>query len=283
MERQAFEQYNNKIVLKATYFALAVSIVLSISKFLNYFLTGSVAIQASALDSLLDMAVSLANFAAIKMTQKKPNSRFPYGYDKLAALIAFLQVILVGFLAIYLLKECFEKLQGNNTIHDFGYGVAIICFALFLNTLLVIYQSMVIKKTGSLVIKADMLHYKTDFFTNFAILVGLICVEKLGVYWLDPLVGMLSGAYLLTAVYSLCKTSLASLLDMGNKEKSSDICAYLNKNGVNIEKENLLFLFTGTKNKICVILDKKLIEKIDSINALSVNHIKNCVIEFKIK
>lgn len=278
-----FEESNNKLVLSATYAALSVAFVLSISKFLNFYLTGSVAIQASALDSLLDIAVSFANFIAIKMTQRKPDARFPYGYDKIAALIAFLQVILVGVLAIYLFAECIEKLKTAGEIHDFGYGVSIICFALALNTVLVAYQSKIVKKTGSLVIKADMLHYKTDFFTNLAILLGLICVKMFDVHWLDPIVGMLSGVYLMTAVYSLCKTSLSSLLDMSNKTRSNQIVRYLNENGCHVEKGDVWFLFTGTKNKVCVTLEKNTISSADNIRALLQKHTRNCAVEIKAK
>jgi divalent metal cation (Fe/Co/Zn/Cd) transporter len=82
--------------MRATYFAMIVSSILCITKFLNYFITNSVAIQASALDSLLDITVSFANFITIRFTQKKSNAKFPYGYDKIASLVAFLQVILVS-------------------------------------------------------------------------------------------------------------------------------------------------------------------------------------------
>ena len=224
---------SNRSILKATYFAMSVSFILALVKFLNYYITGSTAIHGSALDSLLDIGVSFANFLAIKITQRRANESFPYGYDKIASLIAFLQVIFVAFLAFFLFEECFEKLINNDShVHAFGYGVIVILFAMLLNTVLVWYQSRVVKLTGSLVIRADMVHYKTDFFTNFAILVGLFAVKYLEVQWLDPIVGMISGIYLLFAIYQLGATSLSSLLDVNNKELKKDVIKFLQSHDI---------------------------------------------------
>lgn len=282
---EKIETRNNKKILKATYFAIAVSIILSSVKFLNYFITGSVAIQASALDSLMDIAVSLANFITIKITQKKATRLFVNGFDKIAALVALFQVILIGLLSVYLIMECLEKFNQNVPLEKFGYGIMIIIFALFLNTLLVAYQSKVIKQTGSLVIKADMLHYKTDFFTNLTILVGFIFGHFMRIYWLDPLLGLIASVYLLFAVGSLLKTSIFSILDVNDKEKSLMIFNYLNKNQINISQEDVSVLFTGTKTKICLNLNQNELEhiNIEDIKTMLQNYMKNSIITITLK
>lgn len=272
----------NSYVTRATYAALAVSITLSFVKFLNYFVTGSVAIQASAIDSLMDIGVSFANFIAIKLTQRKPNSLFPFGYDKIASLIAFGQVILVACMAFYLLVECAEKLTQPEHIEHFGFGVIVIGFALFLNTILVWYQSKVVKKTGSLVIKADMFHYKTDFFTNFAILAGLFFVWAFNIHWLDPLIGSISGIYLLVSIFDLFKTSLGSLLDTSDRKLAKSVHQHLEKNGIIIAPENIAVIFTGTKHKVEINCDKLSIDNTEKINKLLDGYISNSIVEVKV-
>lgn len=273
------ESISNRSIIKATYFALVVSTILCIIKFLNYAITNSVAIHASALDSLLDITVSFANFITIKLTQRKSNAKFPYGYDKIASLVAFLQVILVSALAFHLFFECLEKLQNKNELHDIGYGIFILIFSLILNTGLVLYQSNVVKKTGSLIIKADMLHYKTDFLTNIAILVGLLFVKAFEIYWLDPLVGLVAAIYLFYAVFALAKTSLNSLLDTNDIEQSNNIIFHLNDNNIDTKNINVIFCFTGTKSKISIkvqSLDEELVNKIKTTIYTKFN---NCIVE----
>lgn len=276
---------NNKLILKTTYFAMTVSIILSITKFLNYFITGSVAIQASALDSLLDIAVSFANFIAIKITQRKANELFPRGYDKIAALVALLQIILVGFLAFYLIEECIEKIYNPCEIHGFGYGIAIIAFALVLNTFLVLFQTKVVRQTGSLVIKADMLHYKTDFFTNLSIILGLTFAHFFNITWLDPVVGLISAIYLFFALGSLFKTTTFCLLDINDKKESRLIAEHLNKHDIKIEKKDVYILFTGTKKKVHLSIDKQMLNTVDleEVKGLVQVLVKNSTIEFNIK
>lgn len=273
------EERNNQLTKNATYFALCVSIVLSTVKFANYFLTGSLAIQASALDSLSDIAVSFANFVAIKLMQRKSSSLFPNGYDKIAAVVALCQIILVAFLASFLLHECFEKLTNPTPVEEFGYGVLVITLALILTTALVLYQRMVVKKTGSIVIKADMIHYKTDFFTNFAILAGLFCMWAFDVCWLDPLIGILSAIYLLSAVVSLLKTSVASLLDMGSPKLAENISAILKDHKINIKSQDIAIFFTGTKNKIRIKVHKEDVEMVQQIRNVLIKQFHNALVE----
>lgn len=279
IENKHIENHNT-LITRATYAAMSVAIVLSIVKFLNYHLTGSVAIHGSALDSLLDIAVSVANYIAIKVTQRKPNRRFPYGYDKIAPLVALLQVILVAFLAGYLLLECWCKLQGHHELHDFGYGVAIIVFSLVLNTVLVMYQTMVVKKTGSLVIKADMLHYKTDFFTNLAILLGLIFVHLFDIYWLDPVVGALSAVYLISAICVLTKSSVSALLDMNDTKHAQRIINHLNENGFKFDHDTCYCFFSGTQMKLSLTVDSS---QADASNLKKLESLLNGKYSFDIK
>jgi len=274
------KEKHDKLVTRATYAAMSVAVVLSIVKFLNYQLTGSVAIHGSALDSLLDICVSVANYIAIKAVQRKPNRKFPYGYDKIAPLAALLQAILVAFLAGYLLLECWHKLQGNHELHKFGYGVAIIIFSLVLNTLLVMYQTMVVKKTGSLVIKADMFHYKTDFFTNLAILLGLVFVHFFDIHWLDPLVGALSAVYLISGVFGLAKSSISALLDVNDTKRAQHIIKYLNDNGFNFDNDTLYCIFSGTEMKVLLTLDSS---NINESNIKKLNKLLSKKYSFDIK
>ena len=106
-------------------------------------------------------------------------------------------------------------------------------------------------------------------------------------HWLDPIVGMLSGAYLLTAVYSLCKTSLSSLLDMSDRRKSAQITRYLNEFDINVTTDDVCFLFTGTKNKICVSIkistEKDFVSKAKIVRQLLQKHTKNCVVDITTK
>jgi ferrous-iron efflux pump FieF len=256
-----WEIEGNKKIKKAAYFALGTATILAILKFVNFFLTGSLAIQASALDSLMDVGVSMANFFVIRLTQRARSKSFPFGFDKAAALIAFLQVLLVGSLSAYLVSECYEKFFSPSIIPPNSYfGMIIIFFAFLMTTALVLYQRIVVKETGSLIIKADMLHYKTDLFANVGLLVGLGCMWFFGFGWLDPLIGGLASLYVLFATISLGWDALSSLLDMNNLKLVDKVHNVLISNKIDLEKKDIHVLFSGTRTRvnINICLDKVL-------------------------
>ena len=242
---------NNVMIRKATLYALLVSGFLCVLKFANCFVSGSLAIQASALDSLMDIGVSLANYFVMRLTQRVKNSYFPYGYDKIAALIAFLQVLLIGSLSGWVIKECFDKFANSSSdVPNSLAGSLIIIFSLFTTLFLVRYQSKVIKKTGSLIVKADMLHYKTDLFTNFGILIGCMFIWLLGFNWLDPLIGCFASVFVLFSTVSLGWDSISSLLDMNNLKLVDKVHLALFEKGYKFEKKDIAVSFSGTKTKI---------------------------------
>jgi len=71
---------------KATVVATATGASLAIVKFAIGLMSGSVALLASAIDSLLDMLISLFNFFAIKKSEENPNDEFQYGKGKIQAI-----------------------------------------------------------------------------------------------------------------------------------------------------------------------------------------------------
>lgn len=247
-------------VLNATYLALTVSIILSILKFGNYFLTNSVAIESSALDSLMDVGVSFANFLAIKLTLRKTSSKFPKGLDKISALVAVFQVVLVSVLSFHLIHECYEKLFHLHPLEDLGNSYIIILIALLLNTILVAYQSKVVKETNSMIIKADMLHYKTDFLTNISIIIGLFFMNNFGIYWLDPVIGFVASFYLLFSVVFLLRDSIFTLLDGNDVSEQECVFQFLKKNNFEVELSDIYVSFSGIKN-FCEIKVKQNDEK----------------------
>jgi len=69
---------NSNLVRKAPLVATSIAFILSIVKFVVWILSGSVALLSSAMDSLLDMGVSVFNYFAIKFAQTPADEDHPY-------------------------------------------------------------------------------------------------------------------------------------------------------------------------------------------------------------
>ncbi len=78
---------------------------------------------------------------------------------------------------------------------------------------LVQYLLKIAKETDNLVIKADALHYKTDLWSNAAVLVALALVYVTGLDWIDALFGIGIGIYIIYSAYEIIVEGIEILLD----------------------------------------------------------------------
>lgn len=198
---------------KATLISSLTASVLICVKFVVGILSGSVAILASAIDSLLDLCISLFNLYAITKSEQPANSHFNYGKGKIESLAAVIEGSVICASGVFVLYQSLKKLLLGNALNYLPYSVGVMVFSVLLTTSLVLYLSAVAKKTNNLVIKADALHYKTDVLSNLAVLFALLLVYFTGLSEFDALFGIGIGIYIIYSAWTLLKSGVLILLD----------------------------------------------------------------------
>src|SRR5699024_10741582 len=98
--------------------------------------------------------------------------------------------------AIFLMISGISHLFHAQTVTHAPIGIAVMVFSLLLTLGLVLYQSYVIKKTDSVAIRADQLHYRSDILLNVGVLVAIALAWQ-GVLWADAVFAILIGGYIL--------------------------------------------------------------------------------------
>lgn len=204
---------HKKLIQIASLSAILTAGILVISKFIAWTQTGSLSIQASLIDSLLDALTSLINFFVIRQALKPADEDHRFGHGKAEALGGLVQTAFITGSAVWLLTDAFQHLLHSEPIVDVGIGNTIMVLAIILTSFLIAFQRYVIKKTNSLAISADSLHYQTDLLTCVGILIGLNLTSYFNVWWLDSLIGMGIGAYILLTSYQIGMRSLNILMD----------------------------------------------------------------------
>lgn len=86
-------------------------------------------------------------------------------------------------------------------------------FSLLITGIIVFLLQSVSKKTKSLIIKADLIHYKMDFLTNGGILLTLVLVKRTGISFLDPLIAIGIAIYILYGCKSILREGFDLLMD----------------------------------------------------------------------
>ena len=204
---------------KATVVSSSVAAVLTLIKLIIGFASGSVAVLASAIDSVLDMFVSIFNYFAISNSEKPADKTFNYGRGKTEALASVIEGTIITISGLFLLYQAAKKAMSNEVSQLLETSIIIMLITLVITISLVLYLNYVAKKTNSMVIKADALHYKTDVFSNGAVLISLILVSLTGYEIIDVIVGGGIALYIIYSAYSLIHEGILVLLDRAVDEE----------------------------------------------------------------
>lgn len=193
--------------------SLTLATVLALAKLVAAVATGSLAVLSSLIDSLADIVASAITFVSVRISQQPPDRSHRFGHGKAESLSALAQAALVAGSATFVLIDATRRLSRPEPIAATGLGVAVMAFAIVTTLLLVAFQRHVIKVTGSQAISADSLHYRADLLTNLSILGSLVLVGRLGLVWLDPIVGALVALYLGWHAFAIGRDAVEVLMD----------------------------------------------------------------------
>lgn len=205
---------------KVPLIATGVSIILAIVKFIVWILTWSVLILSSALDSILDIAVSIFNYIALKISLSPADREYNYGKWKIEWIAAVIEWSIITLSGAFIIYESIDKLINKNTISDIDIWIYVIIFSIIVVFFLVLYLSHFAKKTNNLVIQSDLMHYKTDLITNWVIIISLTIIYFTKFYVIDFILWILAWIYIIKEALELSKKWIDVLLDKSLEERS---------------------------------------------------------------
>jgi ferrous-iron efflux pump FieF len=198
---------------RATYASLAVALILIVVKTAAWFLTDSVSVMSSLLDSSLDAAASLVNLLAVRQALTPADHEHRFGHGKAEPLAGLAQAAFIAGSAVLLAMEAIPRFANPQPVTHGEIGIVVMLFSIGLTIALVTYQRRVIRLTGSVAIDADSLHYRGDLLLNGSVILSIVLSMWLGWKMIDPLFGLLVGAYILYSAGKIMLLSLDRLMD----------------------------------------------------------------------
>ena len=193
--------------------SVVVATLLIVAKAAAWLTTGSISLLSTLIDSALDLAASLINLIAIRQAIQPPDKEHRFGHGKAEPLAGLAQAGFVCGSAGFLLVHAGERLVRPASISNTEVGYAVMALSIALTVGLVLYQRFVVRRTGSLAISADSLHYSADLLTNLSVIVALVLSTQLGWVWADPLTAIAIGVFILYSAWQILKQSLNLLMD----------------------------------------------------------------------
>jgi ferrous-iron efflux pump FieF len=202
-----------RLMRQATTAAVAVGTGLALAKLAAFLMTGSVAMLSTLIDSLLDICASLVNVLAVRHALQPADREHRFGHGKAESLAGLGQSVLIGGSAVFLFVEAAERLFEPQRVVNSGIGIAVIVLTMVSTVALVRFQTSVVRRTGSLAVSADRLHYRGDLLLNGGVLLALVLGPWLGWDWLDPALALVIGGFVLYGAWRIVVDSLDILMD----------------------------------------------------------------------
>ncbi len=233
---------------KATIVSSSVALLLTILKLTIGIFSGSVAVLASAIDSVLDLFVSIFNYFAITNSEKPADELFNYGRGKIEALASVIEGTIITLSGLFLFYVAIKKYLTGEISSYAQTSIIVMILSLSITILLVIYLNKIANDTNNMVIKADALHYKTDIWANLAVLVSLILVYISGNEIFDVIIGSLIAIYIIYSAYELIEEGVLVLLDKSLDEEITTKIEQIIENEKEINGYHFLKTRTAGKN-----------------------------------
>jgi len=193
--------------------SVAVGLTLTATKAVVWLLTGSVTILASLFDSLLDLLASLLTLVGVRTALEPPDYDHRFGHSKAEGLSALAQAAIMAGSATFVFLEAIDRLLVPEPIAMAWAGFAVSGLAILLTLALVTFQRRVIRRTGSLAISADNLHYTGDLLLNLAVMAGIALTAYTPFGRADGLFAAGIAVYIASQAILIARSAVDMLMD----------------------------------------------------------------------
>ncbi len=199
--------------IRAIRVAIACSVIGAATKLTIGFITGSMSMISSAVDSSGDLMVSIANLFVVRYGDEPPDEEHNYGHAKIEGFGAMFEGGFIFAAGIFIVYESVHKAILGERAHDSTLGIALMLPILGVTIGTVLHLRKVARATGSIVVKSDALHYTTDVWVNVGVLVSLVLVKITGLPIIDTVISIAIAVFMLISSVGVVREGFDVVMD----------------------------------------------------------------------
>lgn len=202
-----------RLTTRAALASVTVACFLLLLKTYAAWTTGSVAMLGSLADTGLDVIASLVTLSGVRIAAMPADRDHRFGHGKAESLAALVQVGIIGISAIGIGWRAVDRLIHGATTANAEYGIAVSVIAIAATLGLILFQRSVIRRTGSVAIRTDSVHYSSDLLLNLSVIVALVLDQYARVPGVDPIFGILIALWLFYGAWRASAHAVDQLMD----------------------------------------------------------------------
>ena len=191
--------------------SIFINFTLGIIKIIIALIYGSISLLADAIHTLSDMATSIIIIIGFKISRKPGDKEHPFGHGRMEQIATLIVAVLLGVSAIELIQHSFQRILSPQTVNISWIPIIIIFVTIFFKEWLGQFSNFLAKKIDSLALQADAWHHRTDAISSLLVVIALIA-SKYGFIYLDGIVGLIIGLYIIYLGWDIAKKSIDQLL-----------------------------------------------------------------------
>ena len=202
-----------RLTRSAAVASMAIAVFLVALKGWAAWRTGSTAMLGSLADTALDLVASLATLTGVWIAAQPADREHRFGHGKAEALAAIAQVMLIAVSAAGIALRALSQLAGDAQTAAAAEGIGVSVVAIIATLALLAWQRHVIRRTGSVAIETDHIHYQSDLLLNLAVIAALALDQYGGFAAADPVFGLGIALWLGRGAWRGASAAVDQLLD----------------------------------------------------------------------
>lgn len=216
--------------LRVQKWVAGISVALLAVKFIAYFSTLSVSILTDALESIVNVVAGAIGLYSLYIAAKPRDIDHPYGHGKAEFLSAAVEGTLIGIAGLVILYKAILSLVHPVELKKIDMGIWLVAATALINFLLGIYCVRIARKNNSMALEASGRHLQSDTLSTVGIIAGLVLLYFTGWNWIDGVVAILFGAFIIFMGYRILRSSIAGIMDEADRQLLTRLVELLNAN-----------------------------------------------------
>lgn len=206
-----------------------IGVFLFLGKLLAWYLTGSDAIYSDAMESIVNVLSAFMGLYAIYLSSKPKDKDHPYGHGKIEFITSGIEGVMIVFAGIMIIIEAVKSVIYDNQLKELDWGIAIIIAVGIINYYIGYLSVKRGEKENSQVLISSGRHLQSDTYTTFGVALSLVFVYFTKIYWVDALVALIFGGYIIFVGFKIIRASLKGIMDEADEKILNQIAEMLSR------------------------------------------------------
>lgn len=206
--------HHARLMRLASYASVSVASLLLVAKLFTWWRTDSLAMLSSFTDSVFDVLMSVVNMLAVRYALKPADDDHRFGHTSIEDIAGLAQCAFIFAAMAMIVLQSVERLSNPHmALSDPALGIGVSLLGMVLTTALVMFQTYVTRRTKSLVIAADRMHYVGDILFNLGVLAAFVLSAHFGLLWADAAIAILIALIVIKSTWPLGVRAFNNLMD----------------------------------------------------------------------